>query len=75
MRHRFWQPGGGYERNIAEGSTLRRLMDSIHENPVRHGMVERPEDWEWSIARWHAGIHPIPIEMDRTLPADLDDRA
>ena len=87
VRHRFWQPGGGYDRNIAGGSTLRRVMDYIHANPVRRGLVdvplsvysaflvERPEDWEWSSARWHAGIHPSLIEMDRTLPADLDDRA
>ena len=37
--------------------------------------MERPEDWEWSSARWHAGIHPTPIEMDRTLLADLDGKA
>ena len=75
VRHRFWQPGGGYDRNIAGGSTLRRVMDYIHANPVRRGLVERPEDWEWSSARWYAGIHPSLIEMDRTLPADLDDVA
>jgi hypothetical protein len=75
VRHRFWQPGGGYDRNIAGGSTLRHVMDYIHANPVRRGLVERPEDWEWSSARWYAGIHPSLIEMDRTLPADLDDMA
>ena len=27
VRHRFWQPGGGYDRNIEGGSALRHVMD------------------------------------------------
>lgn len=23
-------------------------MNYIHNNPVKHGLVERPEDWPWS---------------------------
>ena len=41
-----------------------RLIDCIHANPVRRGMVARAEDWEWSSARWYAGIRPVKIEMD-----------
>jgi putative transposase len=64
VRHRFWQPGGGYDRNITSAKTLRAMIDYIHANPLRRGFVARAEDWEWSSARWYAGIRPVKIEMD-----------
>lgn len=74
VRHRFWQPGGGYDRNIVETSTLLKTIDYIHANPVCRGQVVRPADWEWSSARWFEGIRPVPIEMDRTLPTETYSR-
>ena len=67
-RRRFWQPGGGYDRNVVQFTTLQKMIDYIHMNPVRRGLVERPEDWHWSSARWYAGIRPVPIEIDATIP-------
>ena len=55
VRHRFWQPGGGYDRNITSARTLRAMIEYIHATPVRRGLVARTEDWEWS---------PVKIEMD-----------
>jgi putative transposase len=71
LRHRFWQPGGGYDRNVTEVSTLRSMIDYIHANPVRRGLVDRPEDWEWSSARWFAGLRPAKIEMDASVIEEL----
>ena len=68
IRRRFWQPGGGYDRNVIEPATVHQMVDYIHANPVRRGLVASPEDWEWSSARWYAGIRPVRIEMDDTLP-------
>ena len=68
LRRRFWQPGGGYDRNVIEATTLHRIVDYIHANPVRRGLVDRSEDWEWSSARWYVGIRPVPIEIDATIP-------
>ncbi len=68
LRHRFWQPGGGYDRNVTDPTTAHRMIEYIHANPVRRGLVARPEDWEWSSARWYAGIRPVPIEIDPTIP-------
>jgi putative transposase len=65
---RFWQAGGGYDRNIIEAETAWKVVTYFHLNPVRRGLVERPEDWEWSSARWYAGVRPVPLEMDSTLP-------
>jgi putative transposase len=65
----FWQSGGGFDRNIVEPRTLMAMIDYIHMNPVRRGLVERPTDWKWSSAGWYAGVDrcglipdPIPPE-------------
>jgi putative transposase len=71
LRRRFWQPGGGYDRNITNSATLRFAIDYIHANPVRRGLVAKPEDWEWSSARWYAGIRPVKIVMDDSVLAEL----
>ena len=68
-RRRFWQPGGGYDRNIECIDTLERMIDYIHLDPVRRGLVERAVDWQWSSARWYAGVRPVAIEIDATLPS------
>jgi len=69
VRHRFWQPGGGYDRNIFEGPTLRAVIDYLHANPVRRSLTDKPEAWEWSSARWYAGIRPVALDID---PSVLD---
>src|SRR5437763_11039394 len=71
VRHRFWQPGGGYDRNITSTEALRAMIDYIHANPVRRGLVARVEHWEWSSARWYAGIQPVRIEMDSQVLVEL----
>jgi putative transposase len=71
VRRRFWQPGGGYDRNIVRTETLRAMIDYIHANPVRRGLVSRPEDWEWSSARWHAGLRPVRLEMHPQVLVEL----
>lgn len=52
----FWQSGGGYDRNINEPQTLSKTIDYIHTNPVRRGLVPTATDWQWSSARWYAGM-------------------
>ena len=47
-RRRFWQPGGGFDRNAYEIETIHHMIDYIHANPVQHGLVERPGDWPHS---------------------------
>lgn len=50
--YHFWQKGGGFDRNITESSTLENMIDYIHLNPVRKGLVARAVDWKWSSANW-----------------------
>jgi putative transposase len=69
---RFWQAGGGYDRNITEVKSVYCVMEYFHQNPVRRRFVERPTDWEWSSARWYQGIRPLPLEIDQTLPREYE---
>ena len=45
------------------------MIESLHANPARHCLVERPANWRWSGAGWCAGtplddlrLGPIPPE-------------
>jgi len=40
--YRFWQPGGGYDRNIWTAEELHEKVRYIHANPVRRGIVDHP---------------------------------
>ena len=71
QRRRFWQPGGGYDRNITSVRTLRAMIAYIHANPVRRGLLTRTQDWEWSSARWYAGLRPVQLEMNQEVLAEL----
>jgi putative transposase len=70
VEHRFWQRGGGYDRNVMEHSTLLTMIEYIHNNPVRRGLVASPTDWIWSSARFYAGEPNVPTWMDALPPLD-----
>lgn len=59
---RFWQHGGGYDRNTDEWDGLVSIVRYIHRNPVVRGLVEKPADWPWSSVRWYLK-QPSPIEL------------
>jgi putative transposase len=71
LRHRFWQPGDGYDRNITSSEVMRAVIDYFHANPVRRGLVARAEDWEWSSARWYAGLRPVKLQMAQSVLTEL----
>ncbi len=67
--YRFWQRGGGYDRNLRSVSDIHEKIKYIHGNPVRRGLVGRADDWPWSSCRaWETGKDdPIPIDRE-SLP-------
>ena len=50
---RFWQSGGGYDRNVFKDETFVHTLEYMHENPLRKGLVRKPSDWKWSSARFY----------------------
>ena len=50
---RFWQEGGGYDRNITSIKTLHAAINYLHHNPVRRGLCDSPGDWKWSSWRYY----------------------
>jgi len=64
--YRFWQAGGGYDRNIVSRVALMNAIDYVHNNPVRAGLVKSAEEWKWSSFRdWaNLGCGPIPIDRE-----------
>src|SRR5215831_3376013 len=49
----FWQKRY-YDFNIRNYPQFVEKLRYIHRNPVRRGLCERPEDWEWSSFRHYA---------------------
>jgi putative transposase len=67
--YRFWQRGGGYDRNLFEPATIFKEIDYFHTNPVKAGLCAVPEDWYWSSAADYAGVRKGPVELQReSLP-------
>ncbi len=49
-RFSLWQKRC-YDHNCRTVQSVRRTIDYCHMNPVRRGLVKRPEDWRWSSYR------------------------
>jgi putative transposase len=64
VHYRFWQRGGGYDRNVREPATVLTMIEYIHNNPVRRGLVKQAVDWPWSSARFYAGMDQVLLAMD-----------
>jgi putative transposase len=65
ISHHFWQPGGGYDRNLRSTADVHEKIDYTHNNPMRRGLVEHPRDWPWSSwAAWHEDAE-TPLRIDR----------
>jgi REP-associated tyrosine transposase len=49
----FWQRRY-YDRNVRDNEEFINDLKHIHRNPVKRGLVEKPEDWAWSSYRHYA---------------------
>ena len=64
--HRFWQQGNGYDVNVESREAAYEIGQYVHNNPVRAGLCEEPEDWFWSsAAEWkEAGSGPLRVDRE-----------
>ena len=69
QHYRFWQRGGGYDRNLRSVRDIHEKIAYVHDNPVRRGLVPKATDWRWSSASaWMTGVDE-PMAIDRaSLP-------
>ena len=73
LRHtsgELWQ-SRYFDRAVRSVKEYREKLAYMHLNPVRKGLVARPEDWLWSSIHSYGGPGPIRLEVDRLdLPPD-----
>ena len=62
-RDKFWQ-SRSYDFNVFTLLKFVEKLGYLHRNPVRRGLVQKPEDWPWSSYRhWASGeIGTVQIE-------------
>ena len=73
--YRFWQIGGGYDRNLRSVRDIHEKLAYIHQNPVNRGLVARSVDFHWSSANaWESGVDlPLSIDRDSVPPLTIQD--
>ena len=59
----FWQPRY-YDFNVHNDLKRIEKLRYMHRNPVKRGLVERPEDWPWSSFRHYALGEVGPVEIE-----------
>jgi putative transposase len=70
----FWQKRY-YDFNIRNYPQLVEKLRYIHRNPVKAGLCERPEEWEWSSFRHYATGCEGRVEIESEWTARKRERA
>ncbi len=69
----FWQPRY-YDFNVWSERKRVEKLRYIHRNPVKRGLVEKPEDWEWSSFRHYLTGDPGIVEIESEWTARRRER-
>ncbi len=69
---RFWQEGPGYDRNLISLERVVSAIDYFHENPLRRGLCEQPDEWKWSSYRYYH-FPEAPPDLDLPTVHGLPD--
>ncbi|MCA9249991.1 MAG: transposase [Phycisphaerae bacterium] len=59
----FWKPRG-YDFNVTNEKKVIEKLEYLHNNPVRRGLVESPEQWKWSSYRFYEFDDRSLLAMD-----------
>jgi putative transposase len=70
----FWQ-ARYYDFNVWSDKKFVQKLRYIHRNPVKRGLVERPEEWEWSSFRHYASGETGAVEIESQWTARIRERA
>ena len=61
---RFWQRGGGYDRNLWSPADVWEKIDYMHNNPVKRKLCASADEWMWSSAADYLGLRQGPLRID-----------
>jgi putative transposase len=65
----FWQ-ARYYDRNVRDCDEFTVKLRYLHRNPVKRGLVAKPDDWKWSgyrhYALWETGVVEIESQWTAT---------
>ncbi|MEW6050899.1 MAG: transposase [Candidatus Zixiibacteriota bacterium] len=53
-----------YDHNCRTPEIVIEKIKYCHDNPVKRGLADRPEDWQWSSCRWYLGQREGVLEID-----------
>lgn len=68
-QHPFWQ-ARYYDFNVFSGHKQIEKLRYMHRNPVKRGLVERPEQWQWSSFRHYATGERGVVEIESFWTAE-----
>ncbi len=60
----LWQDGF-HPQAVSSREVFAQKLNYLHENPVRKGLVRRPEHWWYSSASCYCGREDVCLEVDR----------
>jgi len=73
-REHFWQPRY-YDFNVHEGRRFSDKLRYMHRNPVKRGLVAKPEEWAWSSFRHYATGMEGVVEIESHWTRNKRERA
>jgi hypothetical protein len=59
----FWEKRY-YDRNVRDAREFIVKLRYLHRNPVKRGLVNKPEDWKWSSFRHYALREKGTVEIE-----------
>ena len=69
----FWQERY-YDFNVRTGKKRIEKLRYMHRNPVKRGLVDKPEDWPWSSFRHYATGEEGVVELESPWTARKRER-
>ena len=64
----FWQPRY-HDFNVFSSAKRTEKLRYLHRNPVKRGLVAKPEDWAWSSFRHYAAGFDGTVEIESSWTA------
>jgi len=72
--HSFWQ-ARYYDFNVWTELKFTEKLLYIHRNPVKRGLVEHPQDWEWSSFHHYLTGDPGTVEIESHWTATIREKS